>query len=293
MFPLKVDKAVKDDPKLKQPVAAELGIVPKVAFRWLFSGPSNSGKTNLARWCLDKYYSGDNNGTFFDRVYLFSPTAKLDPVWKDAPNLRPGDRITELNTDGKAKLKAVFDKGIRRCKAMGKENAPHELVIIDDVIASTSFMNSDEFLSVFVAGRHGNISIFLMTQSYMKIPRSVRMQITALAMFPSRDTEIERLHKEHGPICLNKKQFMSMVKYAIEKTPEEQYPFLFLDTSRPEQERFRRCLHECLIPTGNNSLDPYDREDMESKCDIPHQEDEKPVRARTRRPREGHRYQPY
>lgn len=264
MYPLKVGKAIADDPKLQQPQAAEMGLVPKVAFRWLFTGPSNSGKTNLARWCLDKYYPGPNRGSFFNRIYLFSPTAKLDPVWKDVPNIRPGDRITNLNQHGKDKLHSIFDKGIQRCKAMGKENAPHDLVIIDDVIASTKFMNSDEFLQVFIAGRHGNISIFLMTQSYMKIPRSVRMQITALAMFPSRDTEIMRLHTEHGPISMSKEQFRKMVKYAIEKLPEEQFPFFFVDTCQPEDRRFRRCLHERLVPTGGNR-DPY-QVDMLEAC---------------------------
>lgn len=256
MFPLKVDKAVADDPKIEQPQAAELGIVPKVAFRWMFSGPSNSGKTNLARWVLDKYYTGNHGGSFFDRIYLFSPTAKLDPVWKDLRGLRPGDRVTDLTNGGEEKLKAIFDRNISRCKRMGKENAPHELIILDDVIASTQFVNSPEFLQEFIAGRHGNISIFVMTQSYMKIPRSVRMNITALAMFPSRDTEIIRLHQEHGPICMNKKQFIKMVKYAIKKTEDEKYPFLFLDTAKAEHERFRRCLNENLIPTESAEEDP-------------------------------------
>lgn len=275
-FPLKVDKAIKDDPVIEQPLAAKLGIVPEVAFRWMFSGPSNSGKTNLARWCLDKYYQGKNGGSFFDRIYLFSPTAKLDPVWKDLEGLRPGDRITELKNGGAERLRAIFDKGVRRCKAMGKENAPHELVILDDVIAQTQFLNAEDFLNLFAAGRHGNISIFVMTQSYIKIPRSVRMNITALAMFPSRDTEIIRLHQEHGPIKMNKKQFIRMVKHAINKTDEEKYPFLFLDTMRPEDLRFRRCLSEHLVPTG----DPPDgADDISDRRDAPDQRKRKTTRS--------------
>ena len=202
-LPSKSLKEVKDDPKIAQPEACDLDIVPKVAFRWMFSGPSNSGKTNLARWVLDKYYIRTHGKTFFDRIYLFSPTGKLDPVWKDLDGCRPSDRITELTAHGKERLHDVFDAGLRRTKAMGKDKAPHELVIFDDAIADVKFLNSADFLKVFVAGRHGNISCMVMTQSYVKVPRSVRMQITALAMFPSRVTEIERLCDEHGPVDNN------------------------------------------------------------------------------------------
>lgn len=253
-YPLMVSKAVKGDPTIKQPEACDLGIVPKVAFRWMFSGPSNSGKTNLARWVLDKYYSKEEEGkSFFDRIYLFSPTGKLDPVWKDLDGCRPSDRVTELNEQGVEKLHDVFEAGLRRTKAMGKDKAPHELVIFDDAIADTKFLNSKEFLKMFVAGRHGNISCMVLTQSYVKVPRSVRMQITALSMFPSRVTEIERLCDEHGPVDMSKNDFISMVKYAITKTETDQYPFFFLDTGVPENRRFRRCLNEVLIPQASLS----------------------------------------
>lgn len=248
MFPMKVGKAVADDKPVQQPAAVEAGLITKVAFRFMFSGPSNSGKTNLARWLLDNYYVANGGGSFFERIYLFSPTGKLDPVWKDLDNLRPGDRITKLGKAETKKLQTIFDRGTRRTKTMGKSEAPHELVIFDDAIASVKFLNSPEFLGMFVAGRHGNISCMVMTQSYIKIPRSVRMQITALAMFPSRTTEIERLYTEHGPICMNKNEFIGMVQYAIRKTPEEQYPFFYLDTLQPEASRFRRNLEEVLVP---------------------------------------------
>ena len=258
IYPLVVTKSVKGDPHIKQPEAAEMEIVPKLAFRFMFSGPSNSGKTNLARWMLDKYYVRGPNKTFFDRIYLFSPTGKLDPVWKDLEGLRPGDRITELDNGGKARLEEIFENALRRTKAMGKDHAPHELVIFDDAIADTKFLNAPYFLKCFVAGRHGNVSCMVMTQSYMKVPRSVRMQITALAMFPSRVTEIKRLWEEHGPIHMPKNDFIDMVKYAIAKTEQEKFPFFFLDTMVPEEKRFRRCLNEVLVPTATNSFGSQD-----------------------------------
>lgn len=252
-FPMHVGKAIKDDPKIKQPPAAEAGIVPKVAFRWIFSGPSNSGKTNLARWVLDNMYQASPGKSFFDRIYLFSPTAKLDPVWKNLVGLKDSDRVTELDQGGKEKLLEVFNGSIKKTKALGKEKAPHTLVIIDDGIADVKFLNSRGFMKSFIAGRHGNISTFMLTQSYNKVPRTARIQATALSMFPSKTTEIERLWEEHGPLNLGKWDFVDMVKYAIHKTEEEKYPFLFIDTDKPEDERFRRCFYEVLIPNPSQN----------------------------------------
>jgi Poxvirus A32 protein len=247
-FNVRVGKAVENEKKIKQPKSAELGIVPEVAFRWIFSGPSNSGKTNLARWTLDNMYRAENGKSFFDRIYLFSPTGKLDPVWKDLKGLRDGDRITELDEKGMERLFNIFNTGIKRAKNLGKDKAPHELVMIDDSIADTRFLNSLGFTKLFIAGRHGNISVFMMTQSYNKVPRTARIQATAMSMFPSKVSEIERLNEEHGPLHMNKKDFIKLVKYATMKTPDEKYPFLFIDTSKPEEERFRRCYYEILEP---------------------------------------------
>lgn len=237
-----VGKAVADLAPVRQPAAAAQGLVPELAFRLIISGPSNSGKSNLARWLVDKYYRDA-----FERVYLFSPTAKVDPTWQGVRNLPAGNRITDLG-DGR-RLEDVFARGIRDVKAKGRDKADNVLVIIDDAICSTKFINSSDFLRLFVQGRHANISVMGMTQSYVKIPRSVRMNATAIALFPSRQTEIERLYSEHGPIEMDKKQFIAMVKSATEVTDEERYPFFFVDTMRPLQSRYRHCLDVCLIPT--------------------------------------------
>lgn len=250
-FPLRVGKAVKNEKKVKQPEASKLGIVPKVSFRWMFSGPSNSGKTNLARWILDNMYQSSPGKSIFDRIYLFSPTGKLDPVWKDLDGLRASDRITELNNGGKERLLEIFNTAIRRTKAVGKENAPLILVITDDGIADAAYMGSEEFMKSFIAGRHGNISTMVLTQSYVKIPRTCRMQMTAVSLFPSKSTEIERLQEEHGGTILGKWDFIDMVKYATRKTADDKYPFFFVDTDKPEETRFRRCLHEVLVPSGS------------------------------------------
>jgi hypothetical protein len=240
---LRVGRAIEDTDNYVQPPAAQNGTVPELPFRWMFSGPSHAGKSNAARFIIDNHYPG-----VFQRIYLFSRTAKVDPTWKNLPSLRLSDRIVALDKTSAPVLKSILDRGVRRVKAMGKAHAPYELIIIDDAIAATKFMNSEAFLDVFIRCRHGNISLMILTQSYMKVPRSARLQLSALAAFPSRSTELERLFKEHGAFGMSKQEFIQMATHASRITPDNLYPFFYVDCKKPTNERFRRGLDIKLIP---------------------------------------------
>lgn len=86
----------------------------------------------------------------------------------------------------------------------------------------------------------------VMTQSYMRVPRSVRLQATHLSMFPSRSTEIDRVYTEFGGKDLSKNEFTEMVQYAIKPEEGDEYPFLHVDAFAPERTRFRRNLTNTL-----------------------------------------------
>lgn len=246
-----VGRAREDEPEIKQPQYA--GLIPKLHYRWILSGPSKSGKTNLARWSLDKYYQKGQKKSWFDRIYLLSPTANIDWNWADLPGLKPKDRISHPTASHLKKILADQMKEISgsrserasknvNLKALSrrKQTSPQVLVIFDDAIAESKLINSPEFLKLFIQGRHYNISSMVMTQSYVRVPRSVRLQATHVAMFPSRSSEIDRLYTEHGPRQLNKRDFTEMVQYATQPTEGDQFPFLYVDCFAPVKTRFRR-----------------------------------------------------
>jgi hypothetical protein len=241
--PLHVGKARPDEPAIKQPFGAQLGIVPELSFRLILSGPSNSGKTNAARWVIDRYYKDT-----FDRTILMSPTAKIDPVWKDLKGLKKKDRLTKLSL---RPLKRLLREQETKVKSKGKDRAPKILVIFDDTIANHKFINSPEFLQCFIRGRHFNVSIIVMTQSYVKLPRSVRLQGTHVMFFPSFRSEIERLYDDHGPYQLNKREWYTMVMQACRRSEDENWPFFYIDTTKPVEERYRRCLYETIYVDPN------------------------------------------
>jgi len=237
-----VGKAVDYDEEFDQPPAAEQGIVPKIPFRWILSGASGSGKSNAARYIMDHYYS-KSNGSWFDRVIFLSPTAKIDPVWKNLAGLSKQDRMEQVDPE---KLTRILRKAEKETKAKGKKKTTRILLILDDVIAESKFMHSKEFLKLFIRGRHFMISTMCMTQSYVKIPRSSRIQATHIIFFPSQTTEIERLYSEYGPHQMSKRAFFAMVQEATDPSPEEPYPFLYIDRYAPIDTRFRRNLDIAL-----------------------------------------------
>lgn len=244
---------MEDEPDVEQPHLGR-GVIPATPFRWILSGPSKSGKSNLARWSLDKYYTSKvGDGSFFDKVYLLSPTCHIDFLWSQLPGCEHKHRIAQPTPKH---LKGILDSQIRKIAGSSSESALRNinpatlarrkqssdkvLVIFDDAIAESKLINSPEFLKIFIQGRHYNISSMVMTQSYMRVPRSVRLQATHLSMFPSRSTEIDRVFTEFGPKDLSKNEFTEMVQYAIRPEAGDEFPFLHVDAFASEKVRFRR-----------------------------------------------------
>lgn len=263
----RVGKAKEDEPSIRQPKHA--GVVPKVHFRWLLSGPSKSGKSNLARWALDKYYADDHNPrkSWFDEIWLLSPTANIDYLWADLAGLEPDHRIDRPSAALlvhilSKQVKAMTGGSMSQLKKFSpaellrlKKKAPNVLIIFDDAIAESALMTSSAFMKIFIQGRHYNISSMTMTQSYVRVPRSVRLQATHLSFFPSRVSEIERVYNEYGPVAMNRKEFIEMVKFATTPAHDDPYPFLFVDAFAPESTRFRRNFGQVLEINGDGHID--------------------------------------
>jgi hypothetical protein len=246
----KILKAMPDEPQIAQPPDA--GIIPEVPFRWLITGQSKSGKSNMLRWVHDHYYAD-----YWDRVYLLSPTANIDYMWSSLKGVKDKDRHTEPTVDTFVKILNDHKKGIQgtisdRPPKMSqaalhrkKMKAPKAVIYIDDSIAER-FMTSRIFLKAAIQARHYGLSWALLTQSYNHAPRRVRINSSHVSMFPSKLSEIERLYDDVGPKSMNKNEFKEMVLDATEPEPGDEFPFLHVDVFKPASERFRRNLTEVL-----------------------------------------------
>jgi len=252
-----VGKAMEDEPEIKQPQHA--GLIPKVPFRWGFIGPSKSGKSNLARWMLEKFYTDPNNPkkSFFKKIHLLSPTGHIDYNWAGLPGLDnkdihtepTGESLQKILNEAKKKIQGTLSDKVPAISKQElkrrKERADQFLVIADDAIAETALINSQQFLKMMYQIRHYGGSVMLMSQSYKKVPRSGRLQFSHLSVFQPMASEIERLHEDHSVKQMNKKEFVKFVQdltATAPGTPGGDFPFLQIESWAPSDIKFRRNL---------------------------------------------------
>ena len=220
----------------------DCNIIPKHPSSVLFCGKSGAGKTQLLLNLLTKKHFYKD---YFDLIFLFSQTAGsgADDLYKNhLPELKE-DHIFEPDEDGLDQLDHIIETQKKIIEEKGIDQSPKILVLFDDIAHARKFLASKQYLALHIMNRHFNISTFSLTQSYTKIPRAARSQVSAIFFYHgSTGTEIERLSEEHCPPKWKEKQFKKMVQFAI----KEKYSFLYINKHAPSNEQYRMNLDKIL-----------------------------------------------
>lgn len=146
-----------------------------------------SGKTTLITYLITNPYK-----QFFNRIYLFSPTAKQDKAWKKIK--LDENRIFDAYSD------ALFSEIVQDIKEHEDERA---LIIIDDM-TGTSIMTKNNALTQFLF-RHRHIpnddtgtSIIIASHQYKAVSPNVRNNFTDIIIFKSfADTELKVIAEDN------------------------------------------------------------------------------------------------
>lgn len=222
--PLIVRKIKTAKSELPQSRFMKAEIINKFPSLTLIVGKSGSGKSNvLIHMLTEPAFMGD----FFDEVYLFSPTAKSDDL---VEHLELDDKhiIDKLDMGAVSKLNQIIDEQDQKIKTSGIKAIAAKskiLIVCDDCISEKAFMKSDILSRLATAGRHSLISTIILSQSYTKVPRVIRLQAQGLIVFPSSNDELELLNQDLCPPNTTKKQFLGLIKYAT----NEPYSFLYVN----------------------------------------------------------------
>lgn len=208
----------------------------------IFCGSTGSGKTVAICNLLSKK---NMLYDYFDKIIVFclSPC----PMLQDCLDIDEKDII---NDDDDSKLMEILQTQKKLIKEDSFNLVPHILIILDDMAQSRTFLRSKALQELAFAATHAKISVWLTTQSYMQIPRNVRINAHGVLLFSGcKESEISRYEDEYGSQYLNKKQFTEMVKYAI----AEPYSFLFANNTHPDRSlKFRKGFFELIkIKKGN------------------------------------------
>ena len=224
--PYKVKALKNNKSDLYQPECSENELVPKLPFGGLATGKSGSGKTNaivhlLSTDCMLK--------DKFDYIYLFTAVKPDDDLIKPL-NIHKScifENFTEND------VKKIIDKLDTFIKANGFKKCPSVLMIFDDILSNKEFLKSKTLTKLAVANRHLNITYFILSQYYKKIPAVVRTNVKYLMFFPAALSEVEKLAEEMTPPNMSKKQFIKITQYAT----REQYNFLSINNTSKDRLR--------------------------------------------------------
>jgi GTPase SAR1 family protein len=221
--------------KIKQPELAEAGVIPKLNTSTLIIGKSGSGKSVLMNSLLtDKRFY--DNGRFFDRVILISPTGESDDIQR-AMKIDSSLIFTDM-CEAEEALRVLEKIQEEDVKQHGAEHANKILVILDDVASHQKFLKSEPMISLFIRSRHYNCTVYCLSQYFKLIPKTIRLQCSTLIFFACSNTESDCLAEEQAPPNVKKKNFCKLIDDAL----RERYSFLTVSLTSPWESRFRRGL---------------------------------------------------
>jgi chloramphenicol 3-O-phosphotransferase len=228
-----------DKNEIPQRKCAKDGVMPRYPFSMMLSGSSGSGKTVLAMNILTKK---ELYGKYFHYIIVFSPTAgDFDDTYK-CLGLPEENFISKF--DG-----AMLDKIIEcRKKLISEHGIPwvaknsRMLIIMDDCIADRQFLESPDALKMFALLRHYLVSVIVMIQSYRKLPKALRLNCNAVAVFPALRAEIDVIKEECCPANYSKKEFEGVLQYCM----SDKHSFFYINRHAESDKRIRKNLDEII-----------------------------------------------
>jgi len=248
---------------IEQPPLAEHEnmYIPPLGSSVIISGKSGCGKsTLLANLMLDPRFYGpspEKPKGWFDKIFLFSPTANGDDVQKSLKI--PKEYVFTDLDEAPELLDVILNSQQEKIdNAEGADKVAQFCIIFDDVIGDTRFMNEKAFTRCFYQVRHVNCTTFICTQHFRKVPKICRLQANFVFFFQGSAAEVEVITEEYAPPMYTKNEFRQLVNDASGK----RYSFLTINNKLGWDKRFRRNLDEFI------QLGHLDSEEQDVHVDV-------------------------
>jgi hypothetical protein len=194
-------------------------------FRMLVTSFSGGGKTNLICNLIQLFCHGE--GTF--QQIIICTKNKDEPLYNFLKSKSKEILIKEGLAGNLPKLDETEDKDEQK------------LIILDDLLLEKNLAPVENY---FIRCRKFGWSIIFITQSYYRVPKTIRLNINYLAILKigsKRDTNM--ILSEVG-VGVTKEQLMNMFEYSTRKPLDV---FLIHIEKRPS-ERYHHNLLNCLNP---------------------------------------------
>jgi hypothetical protein len=206
----------------------------QIPFRMVVVGASGSGKTNITMNLLNFF-----SNTFND-VYLFT-RALGEPLY---------DYLHNKNTDKRGHLNphVHLHEGLDELNSWDlnthfKEHG-QTLIIFDDIVLEK---NQSKIMELFVRGRKlgtGGISLVYLSQSFFKIPKTIRSQLTHCIIRRIGTSRDRDMLMRDLSLDVTKEELMDIYQRCVGRDITN---FLMIDLENPDRP-FRKNFNE-EIPT--------------------------------------------
>ena len=112
------------------------------------------------------------------------------------------------------------------------------VVIFDDMLGAK---NSSQIDEVFTRGRHEDLDVYYISQSYFGLPRqSIRNNSDRLILFKQTLRDVQSMYYDIGPYDMNYDEF----KLMCHKAWDEEYNYLCIDMTKNKNEGRYRNFNE-------------------------------------------------
>ena len=187
----------------------------KLPFRMAIVAPSGSGKTNFLINLIHLFSQG--KGTFADITIV--TRNKDEPLYQwlqtksDQIQIKEGmENLPQLDK---------FDKDV------------NHLVVLDDLVLAKDQSRIENY---YIRARKLNVSVIYISQSYFRIPKIIRQNLSYLVLLKlSGERELKLILSESG-VGLDREQLLSLYNYAT----AERFNALVIDFEAPVEKRFRK-----------------------------------------------------
>lgn len=244
--PLDIEPIPTSKDKIEQPelAAHEDMFIPPLGSSVIISGKSGSGKSTLLANLFrdDRFYGPGKKKKkgWFDKIFLFSPTANGDDIQKSL-GIDKKHVFTDLD-EAPELLEVILDSQQKKLDKEEADKVEQYAIIFDDVIGDVQFMNEKSFTRCFYQVRHVNCTTFICTQHFKRVPRVCRLQANFIFYFQGSASEVEVVVEEFAPPMYSKNEMRQMITDAT----TGKFDFLTINMKKGWDKRFRRNLDEFI-----------------------------------------------
>ena len=199
-----------------------------------YNKKKRKNKTNISHQQQPIIENGNNNN---NRTLLVGPSFSGITYLMLKILSRISDRdiyiITESPpeqySNSKIKVKEISDE----IKSLNEYE--NDIIVFDDILGSSKSRFIDQF---FIRGRHNNLDIYYLSQSYFDLPkRTIRNNSNKFILFNQTLKDIEHKYRDVAGYDMNYDEFKDLCR----KSWEEDYNYLYIDRSK-KRDQGRYCI---------------------------------------------------